>query len=90
MYPNIKYSDLFGHDLLPYVWVSRLSALGRHKCFNEEHIFSDLSLNVLKNPSNRKLWVFVMERRCRSVHPFSPFQLSRPSGRSQSRSKAKR
>jgi|GEM_PF-3372419 len=87
MYPNIKYSDLTDRDLQPHARMSGLVAVGYLNRLKGARLMGALALHALTNTTERKLWVFVLEKCCRCVQPF---QSIRSTGRSQSRLKAKR
>jgi len=87
MYPDIKYSDLCDHDLLPHVLTSGIVAVGRPKRLNGQRFMDDLTLYALKNPADRTLRALIIERH-RGI--IQSCQSCRPASRYQSRSKAKR
>jgi len=87
MYPDIKYSDLYDHDLLPHVPTSGMVVDGRPKRLNWRRFMDDLTLYALTNPADRTLRAFIIGRHRGIVHSF---QSCRPASRYQSRSKAKR
>lgn len=87
MYPNIHYSDFTDRDWLPLARMSGIVAVGYLKRLKPARLLGALAFDAPTNTAVRRLRGFIIESRCRCV----PSLLStRPAGRAQSRSKAKR